>query len=163
MFRITFLLTLACCFFFSCFFLPVADASNNTYRATSDVGNSYELVIKSDTAELMKPLPVTITLSNHDGSPISGAKITCSLTMPAMAMPNNRPPIKESSNAGQYQGVLLLTMGGLWHVQLSAVYSSGGQDSAVISIPGVLSKQSGSNVDTKLEALFQEQDETGNK
>ena len=83
--------------------------------------------------------------------------------MPAMAMPNNRPPIKESSNAGQYQGVLLLTMGGLWHVQLSAVYSSGGQDSVVISIPGVLSEQSGNNVDTKLEALFQEQDETGNK
>ena len=62
MFRITFLLTIACCFFFSFFALPVADASNNTYRAISALGNSYELVIESDAAEVMKPLPVTITL-----------------------------------------------------------------------------------------------------
>ena len=83
--------------------------------------------------------------------------------MPAMAMPSNKPPIKESSNAGQYEGVLLLTMGGLWHVDLLTVYGSGEQDSVVISIPGVISEQSGDNVDAKLEALFQEQGETEKK
>ena len=163
MFRKIFLYTLTLCCFFSFFVLPVANASNNTYRATSSVGNAYELVIESETTEVMKPLPVTITLLSQDGSPISGANITCSLTMPAMAMPSNKPPIKESSNAGQYEGVLLLTMGGLWHVDLLTVYGSGEQDSVVISIPGVISEQSGDNVDAKLEALFQEQGETEKK
>ena len=61
------------------------------------------------------------------------------MTMPAMAMPNNKPPIKESKNAGQYKGIFLLTMGGLWHVELTSTYSSGEQDTVIIPLPGSLS------------------------
>ena len=77
--------------------------------------------------------------------------------MPAMAMPNNKPPIKESKNAGQYKGVFLLTMGGLWHVELTSTYSSGEQDTVIIPLPGSLSGDSEDSVDSKLESLFHEE------
>ena len=110
----------------------------------------------------MKPLPVTINVSSPNGTPVTGANIDCSLTMPAMAMPNNKPPIKESKKPGQYKGIFLLTMGGLWHIELTTTYSTGEQDSVVIPIPGVVTKGGGESVDSKLEDLFHEKKTTEN-
>ncbi|MDH3453912.1 MAG: FixH family protein [Desulfuromonadales bacterium] len=138
--------------------MQVADAAENGYRATSALGKSYELRITSLAAQVMKPVPFVIIVSNQEGTPVSGATISCSLTMPAMAMPSNKPPVKELDEVGHYKGMFLLTMGGLWNVELLATYSSGEQDSVVIPISAVSSKQSGaSDVETKLEELFQKQ------
>jgi YtkA-like len=134
-----------------------AFAKHISYHGTSDSGISYELIIESETPEVMKPLPVKINVSRPDGTPATEAKITCSLTMPAMAMPNNKPPIKESGKTGQYQGVFLLTMGGLWNVELTTAFVSGEQDTVVIPIPGVISDAKKDSVDTKLEGLFHEE------
>jgi hypothetical protein len=159
MFRTTLLILLL-------FFLTVSTSaaqevgdSEEKYRAISDLGNIYELSIETGAVEVMKPVPVTIKVSNKDGALIPEAKISCSLTMPAMAMPSNKPPIKESDEIGQYEGVILLTMGGLWHVEISVVYKAGQQDFVLIPIAGLSSGQSqDKNVDSKLEELFKAQD-----
>ena len=132
-------------------------AEHLRFQETSEAGVSYELVIESETPEVMKPLPVKINVSNPKGTPITGAQISCSLTMPAMAMPTNKPPIKESAKSGQYKGVFLLTMGGLWQVKLATSYGDGKQDTVVISIPGVMSEGNTNDVDSKLESLFHEE------
>ncbi len=129
-------------------------AEHIKYQQTSDAGFSYELIIEAEIPEVMKPLPVRLNISDSNGKIISGAKISCSLSMPAMAMPKNNPPIKESAQSGQYKGVFLLTMGGLWHVELELACCEGKTDSVVIPIPGVMSDGKGSDVDNKLEELF---------
>ena len=129
-------------------------AEHIKYQQTSAVGFSYELVIETETPEVMKPLPVRLNIFDEEGNKISGAKINCSLTMPAMAMPSNAPPIKESDQPGQYKGVFLLTMGGLWHVEIALTCCEGRTDTVVIPISGVMSDSEGNDVDNKLEELF---------
>lgn len=135
-------------------------AENIRYQETSSSGISYELIIEADAAEVMKPLPVKINILKPDGSPKTGAKLSCSLTMPAMAMPTNKPPIKESDKAGQYEGIFLLTMGGLWNVELTATFISGKKDTVIIPIPGAISADKENSIDTKLEELFHEENTT---
>lgn len=123
--------------------------------STSESGVQYELIIESETPDPMKPLPVRINLSAPDGTPVTGAKIDCSLTMPAMAMPHNTPPTKETETPGEYKGIFLITMGGLWVAELSAIYDSEQKDSVVIHLPYVKTKGSENDVNAKLEELFQ--------
>ena len=137
-------------------------AEHISFHETSEAGISYELVIESDTTDVMKPLPVTINISDPNGEPVTGAQISCSLVMPAMAMPSNKPPIKESEKPGQYKGLFLLTMGGLWQVELLSTFMTGEQDAVVIPIPSVISEGGEDSADSKLENLFQEGKATNN-
>jgi hypothetical protein len=129
-------------------------AEHITYQTTSDAGMTYELTIEAERPEVMKPLPFVLNIIDKNGEKISGAQINCSLTMPAMAMPSNKPPIKEVAQTGQYKGVFLLTMGGLWHAELSLSCCNGRTDTVVIPIPGVMSDSNGNEIDKKLEDLF---------
>lgn len=156
--RIAFVFTIL----FAVTFSSYSQAEQMRYQVTSEAGVSYELVIESETSEVMKPLPVTVNVSGPNGAPITGAQLSCSLTMPAMAMPNNKPPLKESAKSGQYKGVFLLTMGGLWHVELSSTHMTGERETVVISIPGVMSKEGEDNIGSKLENLFHEEQTTNN-
>lgn len=132
-----------------------ASAEHIKYEATSEFGINYELIIESEAPEVLKPLPVKLNVSDQDGNGIKGAQISCSLTMPAMAMPTNKPPVKATGVEGQYSSLFLLTMGGLWHVELTATYSSGETDRITIPVPGVVSDND-SDLNAKLEELFQE-------
>lgn len=133
-----------------------AFAEHVRFQEISNAGMSYELVVEADALEVMKPLPFKINVSTRDGAPVSVAQITSSLTMPAMAMPSNKPPVKEGDHPGQYKGIFLLTMGGLWHVELASTYSSGQKDLVVIPIQAVVPEGGGETVDSKLEDLFHE-------
>ena len=82
----------------SVFFILIITTSSSfaehiRYQEVSNAGMSYELVIETKAPDVLKPLPFKINVSTPDGDPIAEAQITCSLTMPAMAMPNNKPPI----------------------------------------------------------------------
>ena len=132
-----------------------AYAEHLRYEAISDSGIVYELIVESENPEVLKPLPVKINVSDQNGKSMTGSQITCLLTMPAMAMPTNKPPLKATGVDGQYSGIFVLTMGGLWHVELEATYSSGEKEAVVIPIPGVVSEND-SEVETKLEDLFHE-------
>ena len=133
-----------------------AFAEEIRYQKTSDAGVTYELIIEAETPEVMKALPVRLNLFDEEGTQITGAQIGCSLTMPAMAMPNNKPPIKESDQPGQYEGIFLLTMGVLWHVELTMSCCNGKNDAIVIPVPGVMSDSKENDIDDKLESLFHE-------
>lgn len=146
------------CFSFFALSLTIitnAYAEHISYEAISDSGVVYELIIESEKPEVLKPLPVKLNVSDQNGNSMTGSQIICSLTMPAMAMPANKPPIKATGVDGQYSGIFVLTMGGMWHVELEATYSSGAKEVIVIPIPGVVSEND-SEVDTKLEDLFHE-------
>jgi hypothetical protein len=142
---------------FSAVALAEGAASVGTqYSATSEKGYVYELTIAAEQPEVMKPLPVTIKVRDAEGALLPGATIRCSLTMPAMAMPKNMPPVRETEGDGSYQSTFLLNMGGLWHVELTSTFSSGEQDFVAVPIPGVSSGQDGDAVNDRLEELFQE-------
>jgi len=131
-------------------------ANEISYKATSDQGLTYELIVEAESPEVMKPLPVKLHIIDKDGVAINGAQLSCALTMPAMAMPTNMPPLKESDTPGEYKGIFLLTMGGLWHVELTMTCCGGNTDTVVIPIAGVISDGNENDVDSKLESLFQE-------
>ena len=137
-----------------------AFAEEQAYQAVSEAGNTYRLTFAEETLEVLKPLHATLSFTAVGGNPVSDAMITCSLSMPAMAMPKNVPPLKPSGDAGHYEGIFLLTMGGLWHVEISTVTASGQKDFAVIPVVGVVSGGEADNsVDAQLELLFQNKTE----
>lgn len=139
-----------------------AYAEHKTYQKTSESGVLFTLTVESDKPEPMKPLPISISVSDPEGTPVSGIIMNCSLTMPAMAMARNTPTIKETVDAGQYESIFLLTMGGLWEVELTSVYDSGKKEVVVIAIPDINSGEKGSGVDSKLEELFHEKNTSHN-
>jgi hypothetical protein len=138
-----------------------ACAEHIKYETTSDLGIIYELIIESEKPEVLKPLPVKINITDKNGNRVAVSQIACSLTMPAMAMPTNKPPIKETNVDGQYTSIFLITMGGLWNLELTTVYGSGEKEDITIPIPGVISGNE-SVVDSKLEELFNEENKHTN-
>lgn len=80
------------------------------------------LEIQSDELVTMTALPFRLVINHTDGTPLSGAKVRCDLTMPSMTMPENRPQVVEGD--GAYVGELILTCTmGDW--QLSCVAEDG--------------------------------------
>lgn len=123
---------------------------------TSTLGYLYQMTFAAERLEAMKALPISLRVTTATGEPVTLRDIVCSLTMPAMAMPLNRPPLKEGGKPGSYQGVILLTMSGLWQLQITAIDKSGRQDNVVFSFIG-LTPKSGEDDDTvnkRLEELF---------
>lgn len=131
-----------------------AAAKPQSYAAVSDSGKNVVLTLDAAVPEVMKPLPVTLRVTAPDGAPVSPAAVSCALTMPAMAMPTNRPPLKATAQPGVYQGIFLLTMGGLWHAEMTLEYRDGESETVVIPIPGVASASGEQGVGEKLEELF---------
>ena len=153
--KINRILILTLLFAFPAFCLN-AFADHIKFEKVSDRGNSYELIIGTETPDVMKPIPVVLNITATDGSPVSGANITCSLTMSAMAMPLNTPTFKETETPGQYKSIFLLTMGGLWVAEITSSFQAGESDYVEIPIPDVSSRGAESAVDSKLEELFHE-------
>lgn len=136
-----------------------ACADHIRYTANADSGTVFELIFQSEKPEVLKPLPVKLTITDKHGNRVTGSEVACSLTMPAMAMPANTPKIQATDIDGQYSSIFLLTMGGLWYVELTATYPSGNNEHVIIPIPGVVS-ESDSDVDAKLEEMFHEKSNT---
>ena len=61
----------------------------------------------------MSATPFRLELKGADGLPQAGASVRCDLTMPAMAMPENRPELREVA-PGIYAGEAIFTMAGAW-------------------------------------------------
>jgi hypothetical protein len=69
-----------------------------------------------------------VTLTDAQGLPITDAKISLDLTMPAMPMPQNTLDAPHTSN-GLYQATGRFTMRGLW--QIEVIIERGGQKQSV--------------------------------
>lgn len=126
-------------------------------EAISERGYHYHLEVAAEKIEVMKPLPVTLTIIDPFGEPVSDAVVTCSLTMPAMAMPLNTPTLKKASGQPGFHGIFLLTMGGLWQMETTAIYPNALRDTAVLPFRALAPDSDDPNVNQKLENLFHEQ------
>jgi hypothetical protein len=63
-------------------------------------------------------------LVDGQGWPVTGAKVGCDMTMPAMPMPPNHPTGVESS-PGVYRMEVMFTMAGDWEAAVQALLSDG--------------------------------------
>jgi hypothetical protein len=64
----------------------------------------------------MNQAVLELMLRDSDDRPHSGAQVSLDLTMPGMAMPLNRPEVKEKGN-GVYEARALFTMAGKWRIE----------------------------------------------
>ncbi len=58
-----------------------------------------------------------VTLTDDKGQPVTDAKVSLNLTMPAMWMPTNTPSAQHVGN-GRYHATGLFTMRGLWRIEV---------------------------------------------
>lgn len=63
----------------------------------------------------MREATIELSLTDAAGKPAAGRKVSFDLTMPAMAMPPNKPAAKEI-RSGVYQAKAVFTMAGEWLV-----------------------------------------------
>ncbi len=75
------------------------------------------------------PLPMrqaefSISIADAQGRPVIGAQVSCDMTMPAMAMPPNRPQAVEQS-PGLYTTPVMFTMAGDWEAHIEVLQKDG--------------------------------------
>ncbi len=66
-------------------------------------------------APVMKPVRLSVALTDASGRPVTGHAVTFDLSMPAMAMAPNRPKVTATGD-GVYEATTLLTMAGEWRL-----------------------------------------------
>lgn len=69
------------------------------------------LELQTDELVTMTAIPFRLFVTDAAGQPLTGARVSCNLTMPAMAMPENRPKVVERDGAYAGEMVLTCTMG----------------------------------------------------
>jgi len=87
----------------------------------------------------MSAIPMRLELMGVDGTPQAGAAIHCDLTMPAMAMPENRPALREIA-PGIYTGEAIFTMAGAWQATFSVDRDGWGREILIFDIEQVKMK-----------------------
>jgi nitrogen fixation protein FixH len=70
----------------------------------------------------METTTCVLTLTDAENQPVSAANVTFDLSMPAMAMPLNRPIATEAAD-GVYQAKAIFTMAGAWRIQVDVTHS----------------------------------------
>lgn len=121
--------------------VPVRGAGKPTTRLelAGIAGGMAVLEYEASPLVTMRPVPFRLTLTNMAGMPIAGAEVRCDLTMPAMAMPENRPTVRETE-PGVYRGEALFTMAGAWQAAFSVELPEGGKEILLFAIDRVLLK-----------------------
>jgi hypothetical protein len=78
-------------------------------------GVTARLALSPEPAPVMKPLRLSVTLSDAGGQPLAEKAVSFDLSMPDMAMPPNRPQVT-AAGAGVYEATTLLSMAGEWRL-----------------------------------------------
>ena len=82
------------------------------------------LEIQADELVTMSPLSFRLILKDAAGKPLTGVKVDCALSMPSMAMPENRPKVIERDGAYLGEMILTCTMGD-WRMTCDAAGAKG--------------------------------------
>lgn len=77
------------------------------FEATDNPPGSAVLELQAEALVTMTAIPFRLMVKDTAGKPLTGAKVTCELTMPSMPMPENRPKVTERN--GVYVGEMVLT------------------------------------------------------
>jgi nitrogen fixation protein FixH len=75
---------------------------------------------------VMQETKLLLRLQDESGRPITGAKVTFDLTMPAMTMPPNKPGASDQGD-GFYEAAAVYTMSGVWDIAANVSDGSGSQ------------------------------------
>ncbi len=114
-----------------------ASAAGTLLQAADDRGASATLVLRGAPLVSMTEIPFRLELAGLDqGTTIDSA--VCSLTMPAMPMPENSPPLTCDGNA--CIGRAVFTMAGAWQATFDLNKSDGTSASLVFDIDMVRMK-----------------------
>jgi hypothetical protein len=92
-----------------------AHAAPLRFTATDTPAGQAALEIQAAELVTMTPLPFRLLISDAGGKPLTGAKVSCELSMPSMSMPENRPKVVERDGAYAGEMILTCTMGD-WRV-----------------------------------------------
>lgn len=91
---------------------PPTPASSSAPAASALKGR---VTVTPPAPQSMKEATIELSLTGASGKPAAGRKVSFDLTMPAMAMPPNKPAAKEI-RSGVYQAKAVFTMAGEWLV-----------------------------------------------
>lgn len=97
------------------------------------------LELYADELVTMTTIPFRLTIRDAAGQPLTGAKVSCDMTMPSMAMPENRPKVSERN--GGYGGELIFTCAmGAWRIGCVAEKTDGSRQMMTFDIDKVRMK-----------------------
>lgn len=93
-------------------------------QSTEAAPGSAVLELQADELVTMTAIPFRLLINDAAGRPLAGAKVSCDMVMPSMAMPENRPKVTE--RAGAYVGELIFTCAmGAWRINCVAEKAGG--------------------------------------
>jgi hypothetical protein len=81
------------------------------FAATDTPAGQATLEIQATELVTMTALPFRLLINDAGGKPLTGAKVSCDLSMPSMSMPENRPKVVERDGAYAGEMILTCTMG----------------------------------------------------
>jgi hypothetical protein len=117
----------------------LANAGPIRLQASDAAPGSAVLELYADELVTMTPIPFRLTISDAAGQPLTGAKVSCDMTMPSMAMPENRPKVSEQN--GSYGGELIFTCAmGAWRIGCVAEKTDGSRQMMTFDIDKVRMK-----------------------
>jgi hypothetical protein len=117
---------------------PAAAAPIRIQAAVAPSGSSV-LELQTDELVTMTPVPFRLLIKDANGQPLTGAQVTCDMTMPSMTMPENRPKVTEQN--GIYTGEMIFTCAmGAWRVACTAVSGEGSSRTMIFDIESVKMK-----------------------
>lgn len=96
------------------------------------------LLLRAAPLIAMTRIPFELQLTDAAGSPQTGASVRCDLSMPAMAMPINRPAVTEKG--GSYRGEAIFTMAGAWRATFEILLPNGEAKTLTFDLDRVLLK-----------------------
>jgi len=106
--------------------------------ATASPGSAI-LELQADELVTMTPIPFRLLIRDAAGRPLTGAKVSCDMTMPSMSMPENRPKVTERD--GAYAGEMIFTCAmGAWRIDCLAEDTDGSRQTMTFDIEKVRMK-----------------------
>jgi hypothetical protein len=107
--------------------------------ASDAAPGSATLELQADELVTMTVIPFRLLIRDAAGQPVTGARVSCDLTMPSMTMPENRPKVAERD--GAYGGELIFTCAmGAWRIQCLAEKSDGSRQVMTFDVEQVRMK-----------------------
>jgi hypothetical protein len=97
------------------------------------------LELQADELVTMTVIPFRLLVRDAAGQAVTGARVSCDMTMPSMTMPENRPKVTERD--GAYGGELIFTCAmGAWRIQCLAEKRDGSRQLMTFDVEKVRMK-----------------------
>jgi hypothetical protein len=113
-------------------------AGTTRSECAGENGSQAILEVAADPLLTMRPVRFRLILHAPDGSRTTEPQLDCDLTMPAMAMPENRPRIEATTD--EYLGEAVFTMAGRWEAEMTVRVADKAVDRLVFPVERVLLK-----------------------